>query len=93
MYPIQAYLITAHLDDLRREAAAARLAREVALAGADSFGGGSIRPPRRPDLRRTLARAAVRLSLVADGAARRLDPGAEPREAFGVHQASGVAGR
>ncbi|HET9680559.1 MAG TPA: hypothetical protein VFP19_00865 [Candidatus Limnocylindrales bacterium] len=89
MIPIQAYLVTAHLDDLRREAAAARRAREVALAGGDTFGGAS-RPPRRPDVRRGLALAAVRLSVLADGAARRLDP---CLEAFNDRRAAGVAGR
>jgi hypothetical protein len=91
MIPIQAYLVTTHLDDLRREAAASRLARQAAFAEGDTFGGGSTRPPRRPDVRRTLARAAVRLSLLADGAARRLDPCLD--EAFGSRRAAGVAGR
>lgn len=74
MMPIQAYLVATHLDDLRREAAADRLARDVARGEADAFGDGSSRPPRRPDVRRALARAAVQLSLAADGVARRLDP-------------------
>ncbi|HJW22765.1 MAG TPA: hypothetical protein VJ506_10080 [Candidatus Limnocylindrales bacterium] len=96
MIPIQAYLVASHLDDLRREAAAARLARlarEAAFAGGDSFGGS--RRPRRPDVRRTLARAAVQLSRLADGAAHRLDPCLE--EAFRVpgeartSRATGVA--
>jgi hypothetical protein len=90
MFPIQAYLVTAHLDDLRREAAASRLARQAALAEGDTFGGGSM-GPRRPDLRRALARAAIRLSVLADGAARRLDPCLE--DAFGIRRATSAAGR
>jgi hypothetical protein len=74
MMPIQAYLISAHLDDLRREAAAARRAREAAEEANDTLGGGSMQPPRVPDVRRSLARAALRLSVLSDGAARRLDP-------------------
>ena len=90
MIPIQAYLVASHLDDLRREADAtrlARLAREAALAGGDTFGGS--RPPRRPDVRRTLARAAVQLSRLADGAAHRLDPCLD--EAFGVRRDAGAS--
>jgi hypothetical protein len=90
MFPIQAYLAASHIDDLRREAAAARLAREVALGQGDTFGGSS-RPPLRPDVRRVLALAAARLSLLADGAARRLDPCLE--EGFGLRHTAGVTGR
>ncbi len=86
MMPIQAYLVASHLDDLRREAAATRLAREVALGEAGAFGDGSNRPPRRPDVRRALARVAIQLSLAADRAARRLDPCLH--EAFGGAQRS-----
>ncbi len=91
MMPIQAYLITTHLEDLRREAAADRLAREFARGEDGPFGGGPIRPPRRPDVRRALARAAIQLSHAADGAARRLDPCLE--EAFGRRPATGLTGR
>ena len=87
MMPIQAYLVAAHPDDLRREAAESRLARQAALAAGDTFGGGSGEPPRLPDVRRVLARAAVRVSHVADDAARRLDPCLDelrPRRASGA---------
>lgn len=90
MIPIQAYLVASHLDDLRREAEAARLARlarEAAFAGGDSFGGS--RPPRRPDVRRSLARVAVQLSRLADGAAHRLDPRLD--ETFGIRREAGTS--
>jgi hypothetical protein len=91
MMPIQAYLVATHLDDLRREAAAARLARQVALGADDTFGGDSPRPSEGSDVRRTLARAAVRLSLLADDAARRLDPRLD--EAFRPRRATEATGR
>ena len=91
MMPIQAYLVATHLDDLRREAAADRLAREVARGDDGPFAGRSVRPPRRPDVRRALARAAVRLSLAAAGAPRRLDPCHD--EASGSRPATGLSGR
>lgn len=91
MMPIQALLVAEHLADLRREALATRLARQAAFAEGDLFGGGPAKPPRRPDVRRVLARAAVRLGDLADDAARRLDPCLD--EAFAPRRASGAASR
>jgi len=97
MFPFQAYLVATHLDDLQREAAAARRARQAAFDPDDTLGddnaagGRSPGSGRRTDLRRALARTAARLSVLADGAARRLDPGLD--EAFGGHRANRVAGR
>lgn len=91
MMPIQAYLVATHLEDLRREATAARLARQASVAGGDTFGDDVPPPRRRPDVRRSLALVAVRLSVLADGAARRLDPCLE--EAFGTRSASGLSRR
>ncbi len=89
MSPFQALLAAEHLADLQREAAAARLADEARRSASDSFGGGSGMA--RLDVRRGLARAAFRLSLAADDAARRLDPCLD--EAFRPRRAPGVAGR
>ena len=91
MLPIQALLAAEHLADLRREAAAARLARQAAFAEGDLFGGPAAQPPRQPDIRRILARAAVRLGDLADDAARRLDPCLD--EAFHPRRTSRAPGR
>ena len=92
MIPIQAYLATSHIEDLRREADAARLARLLTSGEADLFDGGPTPPRRGPDLRRSLALAALQLSRLADGAAQRLDPCLKPNDAFG-RRATGIAGR
>jgi hypothetical protein len=66
MQPFQAMLAADHLAELRREAAARRLAREADLDNPDR-GSGS-------DPRRRLAQIAIRLSRAAAAAAERLDP-------------------
>ncbi len=91
MIPFQALIAAEHLADLQREAAAVRLANDARRSARDSVDA----TPRssRVDVRHALARVAVRLSLAADGAARRLDPPAEPSEAFRTRRAPGVAAR
>ncbi len=89
MIPFQALIAAEHLADLQREAAAARLANQAPPAASQSFDGDPWSS--RVDVRRAHARAAVQLSLAADGAARRLDPCLD--EALRPRRAPGVAGR
>jgi len=74
MIPIQAYLAAEHLADLQREATEARRARSTAFSEGDSFGDPMNPRHRLPDVRHLLALAALRVSDLADGTARRLDP-------------------
>jgi len=85
MHPFQALLAAEHLDQLRRDAARDRLAREAASATDD---------PGRPSgfgLRRAFARLAFRLSRTAAGTATRLDPAID--DCFAGRRAVGAAGR
>jgi hypothetical protein len=70
MIPIQAMLVTAHIEDLRRTAAAERQAHPVEVDVHLHPG----RPSGSGDPRRALARIADRISRVAASTAERLDP-------------------
>jgi hypothetical protein len=88
MMPLQTLLVAYHLADLRAEAALDRRAREMELVNMARSG----EPARRRlDVRRVLARGAVVLSGLADGAAHRLDPCLD--HALGAHPAAGAASR
>ena len=75
MFPIQAILVTTHIEDLRRAAAAERRAHPVEVDVHLTPRG----PSGSRDPRIALARLASGLSRAAAGAARRLDPTTDAR--------------
>jgi hypothetical protein len=74
MIPIQAVLVTQHIEDLRRAAAAERRAHPV-----DVDIHLTARRPEPRDPRKALARVASGISRAAASTARRLDPTTDVR--------------